>query len=56
MGSVPVKSIVGDLRSKSDLNDALKGVGTVIHTAGVVSFGTFPDHEAMEHVNVKGKA
>ena len=34
---------------------ALDGVDTVIHTAGVVSYGVFPDHDRMQRVNVDGK-
>jgi len=34
---------------------ALDGVDTVIHTAGVVSYGVFPDHDRMQRVNVDGR-
>ena len=46
--------ISGDVTSSQDVTEALQGVDTVIHTAGVISFGTFPDYVAIEAVNVKG--
>ena len=46
--------ISGDVTSSQDVTEALQGVDTVIHTAGVISFGTFPDYVTMEAVNVKG--
>lgn len=51
---VPIKSIVGDIRNLSDLREAMNGVDMVIHTAGLVSFGTFPQSDLMQEVNVKG--
>jgi len=51
----PVRSIVGDVRRLCDVREAVRGVDSVIHTAGLVSFGTFPDLEAMEQVNVLGR-
>lgn len=53
---VPIKSIVGDIRNLSDLREAMNGVDMVIHTAGLVSFGTFPQSDLMQEVNVKGTA
>ena len=55
MTTTPIKSIVGDVRKLTELRTAMKDVSTVIHTAGLVSFGTFPDTESMEQVNVKGR-
>jgi len=49
-----VRSIVGDVRKLTELRIATHDVTTVIHTAGVISFGTFPDIEAMKDVNAKG--
>ena len=49
-----LRYIPGDVTSSQDVTKALQGVDTVIHTAGVISFGTFPDYVAMEAVNVKG--
>ena len=49
-----MKTIIGDVRKLATLREAMTGVDTVIHTAGVVSFGTFPDLISMEEVNVKG--
>lgn len=46
---------MGDITRLDDVAQALAGVDTVIHTAGVISVGTFPDIEAMEAVNVTGK-
>lgn len=51
---IPVKSVVGDVRKLSDVRIAMEGVDAVIHTAGLVSFGTFPDVINMQEVNVKG--
>ena len=51
----PISSTVGDLRQLPDLIRALDGVDSVIHTAGLISFGTFPDYQGMEEINVKGK-
>lgn len=48
-------SRVGDIRVMSDVDEALDGVDVVIHTAGLVSFGTLPDVTGMEQVNVKGE-
>lgn len=53
---VPIRSIVGDIRSLSDLREAMNDVDMVIHTAGLVSFGTFPQTALMQEVNVKGTA
>ena len=50
----PLTSIIGDISLAADVTDALRGVDSVIHTAGIVSLGTFPDMEAMEAVNVTG--
>ena len=41
--------------NKDDLKEAFEGVDTVFHTAGLISFGTHPDFEAMIQVNVYGK-
>ncbi|BFZ04359.1 hypothetical protein BsWGS_07397 [Bradybaena similaris] len=49
-----VKSLVGDISNSEFVHKALKGVHSVIHVAGVVSWGTFPDYEGMERVNVRG--
>ena len=51
---IPVRSVVGDVRKLTELRIATRDVTTVIHTAGVVSFGTFPDVKAMNDVNAKG--
>lgn len=50
-----MRSVVGDVRKLSDVRGAMEGVDAVIHTAGLVSFGTFPDVAAMQEVNVKGR-
>ena len=52
--AIPVRSIVGDVRKLTELRLATRDVTAVIHTAGVVSFGTFPDVKAMNDVNAKG--
>ena len=48
------EAIVGDVTDGDRLTKAMEGVDCVIHTAGVISFGSFPDFEKMEMVNVKG--
>ena len=45
---------MGDIRSREDVQKALQGVDTVFHTAGLISFGTHPDIQGMEEINVKG--
>jgi nucleoside-diphosphate-sugar epimerase len=50
----PIISVVGDLREFQAVSDAVDGVDAVIHTAGLVSFGTFPDFQSMEEINVNG--
>lgn len=52
--TVPVKTIVGDVRKLTEVRSVMKDVDTVIHAAGLISFGTFPDLESMDQVNVKG--
>ena len=49
-----MKSLTGDIRQMADVENALRGVDVVIHTAGLISFGTLPDCKGMEEVNVKG--
>ena len=51
-----MRSFVGDLRNEQDVTSAMAGVDAVIHAGGLVSFGTFPDLEKMEEVNVKGES
>ena len=51
----PMRCIVGDIRSKQEVQESLQGVGTVFHTAALISFGTHPDLAGMEEVNVRGK-
>ncbi len=47
-------STVGDIRDEKQVQEALRGVDTVFHTAALVSFGTHPDFKGMEQVNVTG--
>ncbi|XP_014680262.1 PREDICTED: 3 beta-hydroxysteroid dehydrogenase/Delta 5--_4-isomerase type 6-like, partial [Priapulus caudatus] len=51
---ISVKSYVGDICDINDMYKACRGVDAVIHVAGVVSFGTYPDVDAMQRVNVQG--
>ena len=53
--STPVTSVVGDLTDAKQVRAAMEGVQCVIHTAGLVSIGTFPDEHAMHQVNVIGE-
>ena len=52
--TIPVTSIVGDLSKAEQVLAAFEGVTCVIHTAALVSVGTFPDVEGMQRVNVNG--
>ena len=49
-----MRSMIGDVRKLTELRLATRDVTTVIHAAGLVSFGTFPANEAMNDVNTKG--
>ncbi|ELU09823.1 hypothetical protein CAPTEDRAFT_109619 [Capitella teleta] len=51
---IPVKSCTGDIRNQDDVKRALRGVDAVVHSAGVISFGTFPDIDTMADVNING--
>ena len=51
----PVKAISADIRDLGEVVAAVKGVDAVIHSAGVVSYGLFPDQDEMEAVNVQGE-
>ena len=51
---IPIRSVVGDVAKLTDVRLAMKDVTAVIHSAGLVSFGTFPDISGMYQVNVKG--
>ena len=50
----PEKRIVGDIRSKKEVTKALEGVDTVFHTAAMISYGTHPNFQGMQEINVKG--
>ncbi|GFO44274.1 hypothetical protein PoB_007077900 [Plakobranchus ocellatus] len=50
----PVKSLVGSVADSKFVSRALKGVHSVIHVAGLISWGTFPDFAGMEEANVVG--
>ena len=47
---------MGDIRDLKDVAAAMDGVDSVIHVAGLVSFGTFPDVVSMEEINVDGES
>ena len=49
-----VTSIIGDLRTVSDLEQAFKGADVVIHNASLIETGLFPNYKRLEAVNVKG--
>ncbi|CAL1542785.1 unnamed protein product [Lymnaea stagnalis] len=49
-----VKSIIGDVTDARFTAYLLRGATSVIHVAGIMSWGTFPDMDGMEKVNVKG--
>ncbi|XP_033748087.1 3 beta-hydroxysteroid dehydrogenase/Delta 5--_4-isomerase type 4-like [Pecten maximus] len=50
----PVTSALGNICDLQTVQQACKGVTTVLHVAGMVSYGTFPDIEGMQRVNVQG--
>ncbi|XP_076435045.1 3 beta-hydroxysteroid dehydrogenase/Delta 5--_4-isomerase type 4-like [Babylonia areolata] len=49
-----VTSHVGSVTDSAVMQRVTKGVNSVIHIAGLVSYGTFPDFQGMERVNVDG--
>jgi hypothetical protein len=53
-GKPPVNSIVGSITDWHAVESACTGVTSVIHVAGLISFGTFPDNSRMEKVNIAG--
>ena len=50
----PIISKIGDIRELYEVTEAMKGVDSVIHVAGLISLGIFPDYDGMEKVNVDG--
>ncbi|ESN92520.1 hypothetical protein HELRODRAFT_89375, partial [Helobdella robusta] len=53
---IPMRQIIGDVTKLDEVRRALKGVDSVVHTAGLVEFGSCPDVERLMEVNVKGTA
>ena len=51
-----MKSIQGDICKLQDFSRAVKGADCVIHVAGIISLGTFPDVEKLHAINVNGKS
>ncbi|KAH9525620.1 3 beta-hydroxysteroid dehydrogenase/Delta 5--_4-isomerase type 3 [Bulinus truncatus] len=49
-----VRSIVGSVTDAELMTRSLKGATSVIHVAGLISWGTFPDVAGMQEVNVRG--
>jgi hypothetical protein len=45
---------VGSITDWHAVESACTGVTSVIHVAGLISFGTFPDNSRMEKVNIAG--
>ncbi|XP_021363944.1 3 beta-hydroxysteroid dehydrogenase/Delta 5--_4-isomerase type 1-like [Mizuhopecten yessoensis] len=52
--SKPLTSTLGDICDQQTVQQACQGVTTVIHVAGLVSYGTFPDINGMQRINVQG--
>lgn len=52
---VPLNSIVGSVTDCGMLEKACRKVSSVFHVAGLISFGTAPDIDAMFQINVNGK-
>ena len=44
----------GSINNSDDIGMVITGVSSVIHVAGFISFGTHPDYEKMQLVNVEG--
>ncbi len=51
-----MKSITGDIRDFREVLSAVDGVDVVIHTAALICIKLFPDIQALEDINVKGKS
>ncbi len=51
----PLVSYVGDICQKGHVSEAFMGCDVVIHSASLVSYGTHPDVQAMQQVNVTGE-
>ena len=54
--TIPMKSTQGDIGNLQQFSRAVKGADCVIHVAGVISIGTYPNMKAMRAVNVDGKS
>lgn len=52
---VPLTSIVGSVTDYGVVEKACRKVSSVFHVAGLISFGTAPDIDAMFQINVNGK-
>lgn len=52
--NVPVSMQQGSITDINTITEAIKGSQSVIHVAGLISFGTFPNTPAMEAINVQG--
>ncbi|XP_060070999.1 3 beta-hydroxysteroid dehydrogenase/Delta 5--_4-isomerase-like [Ylistrum balloti] len=50
----PLTSILGNICDLQTVQQACRGVNTVLHVAGMVSYGTFPDIDGMQKINVQG--
>ena len=51
----PVTSYLGSVTDRDAVQGATRDVNSVIHIAGLISVGLFPDFQGMEKVNVDGK-
>ena len=54
--TIPMTSIQGDIGNLQQFSRAVKGADCVIHVAGVISIGTYPNTKVMRAVNVDGKS
>lgn len=50
-----MRSFLGDIRNVSDIISAVDGVDYVIHVAGLISVGNFPDEIGLEEINRQGE-
>ncbi|ESO97278.1 hypothetical protein LOTGIDRAFT_114779, partial [Lottia gigantea] len=51
---IPIKTILSSINNLASVCQALRGADSVIHVAGLISYGTFPDFTNMEKINVEG--
>ncbi|KAK6190918.1 hypothetical protein SNE40_002684 [Patella caerulea] len=51
---IPTKTILSSVNDICGVRQAIHGADSVIHVAGLISYGTFPDINGMEKINIEG--